>query len=254
MLICKNLLPKFRDSNSISINEIPDRRIQFRFGPSGDIYKIPCKSNKKLPDHHDDITRAVVVIHGNTRNAITYYTHTKEAAVLAGNAQDSTIIPAPQFLVQEDDSTHAIITDDILIWSYGRWKRGAVSDIMNLEILPGDFDLDIKVWLEGAYNGTNMNANLNGILPTNHPYGVPQWNYAGTESVGSIPNTNIVDWVLIELRDTTDASLATGETMIAWQAAFLLNDGSVVGLDGDTCRDTRPCVSTCITNNLFVVS
>jgi len=41
-----------------------------------------------------------------------------------------------------------------------------------------------------------------------------------------------VDWVLIELRDTTDASLATGETMIARQAALLLNDGSVVGLDG----------------------
>ena len=35
-------------------------------------------------------------------------------------------------------------------------------------------------------------------------------------------------WVLIELRDTTDASLATPETIIARQTAFLLNDGILI--------------------------
>ncbi|MCD4745907.1 MAG: hypothetical protein K8R58_06375 [Bacteroidales bacterium] len=79
-----------------------------------------------------------------------------------------------------------------------------------------------------------MNTHLNdaGLLPLAQPYNIAPWNYAGTESVASIPNPDIVDWVLIELRDATDASLATGATMIAQQAAFLLNDGSVVGLDG----------------------
>ncbi|MCD4736637.1 MAG: fibrobacter succinogenes major paralogous domain-containing protein, partial [Bacteroidales bacterium] len=65
-----------------------------------------------------------------------------------------------------------------------------------------------------------------------------------------IPNANIVDWVLIELRDTTDAALATDETMIARRAAFLLNDGSVVGLDG---TDNACVVSTTIINDLYVV-
>ena len=94
--------------------------------------------------------------------------------------------------------------------------------------------LGINVYLEGPFNGTTMNTNLTDltILPLSQPYNVAPWNYPGTESVDSIPNADVVDWVLVELRDTTDASLATGETIIARQAVFLLNDGSVVGLDG----------------------
>ncbi len=59
----------------------------------------------------------------------------------------------------------------------------------------------------------------------------------------------MVDWVLIELRDTTDAALATGETMIAQQAAFLLNDGSVVGLDGSSILSFNHSIN----HSLFVV-
>ena len=92
--------------------------------------------------------------------------------------------------------------------------------------------LDLQLFLEGPYNGTNLEPDLNAILPLSQPYCVAPWNYTGTESVAAIPNANVVDWVLIELRDTTQAVYATGETMIAQQAAFLLNDGSVVGLDG----------------------
>jgi hypothetical protein len=74
--------------------------------------------------------------------------------------------------------------------------------------------------------------NVSGNLPLNQPYNVSPWNYPGTESVSSIPTTDIVDWILVEFRDTTDAALASSETIIARQAAFLLKDGSVVGLDG----------------------
>ena len=41
-----------------------------------------------------------------------------------------------------------------------------------------------------------------------------------------------MDWVLIELRDATAAATATAATRIARQAAFLMNDGSIRGLDG----------------------
>ena len=108
--------------------------------------------------------------------------------------------------------------------------------------------LGIKVYLEGPFNGNDMNTDLVD-LPLSQPYNIAPWNYPGTESVTSIP-PDVVDWILIELRDTTIASLATGETMIAQQAAFLLNDGSVVGLDGSSSNSVAvPAIS----NNLFVV-
>jgi len=97
-----------------------------------------------------------------------------------------------------------------------------------------DIILDLKVFLEGPFNGTEMNTDLTdlSILPLSQPYNIPPWNYSGTESVTAIPNSDVVDWVLIELRDTTQVEYATGETMIARQAAFILNNGSVVDLDG----------------------
>ncbi|OQX75930.1 MAG: hypothetical protein B6D61_09585, partial [Bacteroidetes bacterium 4484_249] len=112
--------------------------------------------------------------------------------------------------------------------------------------------LDLKAFLEGPYNGTTMIPNLNPVaLPLSQPYSGSPWNYSGTENVGVIPNANVVDWILIELRDATEAALATDETMIARQAAFLLNDGSVVGLDGN--NGAYSIVAPPITNNLFVV-
>jgi C1A family cysteine protease len=90
--------------------------------------------------------------------------------------------------------------------------------------------LDIKVMLEGPFNGSSMNTDLNNI-PLNQPYNTSPWNYHGTESVVSIP-ANVVDWVLVELRDTLQAENANSSTVIARQAAFLLDDGSVVGIDG----------------------
>ena len=96
--------------------------------------------------------------------------------------------------------------------------------------------VDLKVFLEGPYNGTNMNTDLNsgGYIPFSQPYNTTPWNYAGTENVGSIPNTDIIDWVLIELRDAADAASAYSGTMIEQQAAFLLNDGTIVGLNGSS--------------------
>lgn len=143
--------------------------------------------------------------------------------------------------------------DFVIHYNNGTWDNNNGNDyyipIENLDPII----LDLKIFLEGAYNGIDMNIHLNsmGFIPLSQPYNIAPWNYNGTENVTSIPNVNIVDWVLIELRDTTDVSLATGETMIARQAAFLLNDGSVVGLDG--CTDARPCVSITVTNNLFIV-
>lgn len=110
--------------------------------------------------------------------------------------------------------------------------------------------VDLVAFLEGPFNGTNMNIDLNneGLVPLTQPYNTAPWNYSGTESVVSIP-ANTVDWVLIELRDATDALSATGTTVIEHQAAFITNDGTIVGLDGTS----YPEFTSSISQNLFVV-
>jgi PKD repeat protein len=111
--------------------------------------------------------------------------------------------------------------------------------------------VDLKVFLEGAFNGTDMNTSLNSgyLLPLMQPYNVTPWLYPGTETVPSIPNSNIVDWILVEFRDAADAASATAVTRIARQAGFLLNNGSIVGTDG-----ISPLVlSVSVTYNLFAI-
>ncbi|MBN1338310.1 MAG: hypothetical protein JXA03_03240 [Bacteroidales bacterium] len=96
--------------------------------------------------------------------------------------------------------------------------------------------LDVNAFLEGPYNGTDMNTGINlaGLVPLSQPFNTTPWNYSGSEAVLSIPNTDIVDWVLVELRDASSPNLATGSTMIARQAAFLKKDGTITGTDGSS--------------------
>jgi hypothetical protein len=96
--------------------------------------------------------------------------------------------------------------------------------------------LSIKVFLQGNYTDSGMGTNLNlqGLLPLNQPFNTPPLNYYGNESVQAIPDTSIVEWVLVELRDAATAQTATSNTMILQKAAFILNNGLVVDLDGSS--------------------
>ena len=95
---------------------------------------------------------------------------------------------------------------------------------------PGDY-FDLTILLEGPYNGTDMNTDLNSFLPLTQPYNNPPWNYSSCENVPAIPSADIVDWVLVEIRDAPSASTAVATTMVARQAAFLMSDGSVLRTD-----------------------
>ena len=121
-----------------------------------------------------------------------------------------------------------------------------------LHVGDAGIDVSLSVLLEGPYSGSTMNTSLNtaGYLPLTQPYNVAPWNYPGTESVSSIPNSNVVDWVLVELRETSGgASTATPSTMIDRQAGFVLNNGTIINIDG--ASPLRFTVE--ITENLFVV-
>ncbi|MBN1337765.1 MAG: exo-alpha-sialidase [Bacteroidales bacterium] len=99
---------------------------------------------------------------------------------------------------------------------------------------PAGSDLNLKVFLEGPFNGNVMNAVLPGSagFPMSQPFNTAPWNYPGTESVASLPS-NVVDWVLVDIRDALTAGAATSAASIAKKAAFLKNDGQVVDLDGN---------------------
>jgi parallel beta-helix repeat protein len=111
--------------------------------------------------------------------------------------------------------------------------------------------VDVKAILEGPFNGTDMNTNLNaqGLLTLAQPFNVAPWNYSGNESVATIPNLDVVDWVLLELRDATDASSAGSGTIIDSQAGFILKNGDIVSVDGTSILAFAANVS----QNLFVV-
>lgn len=121
--------------------------------------------------------------------------------------------------------------------------------------------VDLKVFLEGPYDAVShfMSTNLNtgNHIPTGQPYNpplpyygedAPVWLYDGGESVPSVP-VDVVDWVLVQLRDADLPENATSATIIGEQAGFLLNDGTITGPDG-TGNLSFPAT---ITQNLYVV-
>jgi len=113
------------------------------------------------------------------------------------------------------------------------------------------YSVALTVFLEGPFETSEMQTNLNldDMIPKNQPYNSAPWNYSGSESVSSIPNTDVVDWVLVEMRDAPSAGSATEATAIGLQAAFLLKNGSIVGLDGSSVLYFTGSFS----NNLFAV-
>ena len=94
--------------------------------------------------------------------------------------------------------------------------------------------VDLKAFLQGPFAGTGMLTflNIQGFLPTSQPYGAAPWNYGGTETADPIPNNDVVDWVLIEIREAPDAASATEATVIGTRAGFILNNGTVTDVDG----------------------
>jgi hypothetical protein len=94
----------------------------------------------------------------------------------------------------------------------------------------------LTVFLEGPFYSGKMKSELSkaGLMPLNQPFNTPPWNYSGDEAVDSIPDSNIVDWVLVDIRSADSAGAATQSTIIARKAGFLMNDGLIYNIDGIT--------------------
>ncbi|MCF8403905.1 MAG: PKD domain-containing protein [Bacteroidales bacterium] len=91
-------------------------------------------------------------------------------------------------------------------------------------------NVDLRVFLEGPFNGTAMNTDLNNqlLIPLSNPYTAPPWNHLGSEGISAPPESTVVDWVLVEFRDASSAAAATPATSVGTYAALLLNNGDIV--------------------------
>jgi PKD repeat protein len=105
--------------------------------------------------------------------------------------------------------------------------NGAQQNLINTE-----FFVSLRVFLQGPFNVNSMVSLPQNVIPLEQPYHTAPWNYQGTESVGSIPSEQIVDWVLVELRDAATAATATQQTIIARKAGFVLRNGNIVDTAG----------------------
>ena len=93
----------------------------------------------------------------------------------------------------------------------------------------------LRVLLQGALRQDGQMAALNGRLPLAQPYaGMPvgsPLHHDGTETLDPAvlaARTDVVDWVVVELRDAADGPA------VAKRAAILLADGAVVDLDAES--------------------
>ena len=113
-------------------------------------------------------------------------------------------------------------------------------------------NLALKAFMEGPFdlNSGEMIMDISTEdFPSTQPYNTVPWNYSGTESFTGTPGSNIIDWVLVELRDATSAEQATSATVVARQATLLLKDGSLVSVDGSSFLQ----FDNLITHQLYVV-
>ena len=95
--------------------------------------------------------------------------------------------------------------------------------------------ISLTAMLEGPHNlaSDDMHTQLNNLIPLTQPYNTAPYHYSGSEGIASI-TANMVDWVLVEVRQgTPNMSGTRGTTTIESQAAILLDDGSIVNTDGN---------------------
>lgn len=104
--------------------------------------------------------------------------------------------------------------------------------ILRTEGTPNFVTANLKVFLEGPYTGSAMTTtlNTNHFIPndSNDAYDTAAYGYTAS-SVDSMPNSNIVDWILVELRTGTASA-----SKVVERAAFIKSDGTIVDIDGSS--------------------
>lgn len=135
-----------------------------------------------------------------------------------------------------NSKTTGVTRDGVL--NYITFSNISATDLVNeWKLADPTYTFNISANLRGAWGTTSMNNTINPILPVTQPYSASPFLYAGNESVSPGffgTHTNIVDWVLVQFRKPASglAVNATEATEVGTKAAFILQNGSIVNLDG----------------------
>ena len=167
----------------------------------------------------------------NGLNAIPSYTSITEGAfnlqsTVGGNLIDNGKALNPSYGIKFDQSINEIKRAGG-IWDIGAYQYSTSNDT-TVETHRGNVKVNLRVILQGPYNGTVMLTALSEseLIPDSQPYNISPWNYTGDEKINSIPTT-MVDWVLVELRNADDPA-----QVVSTRAGLLRSDGSIMEPDG----------------------
>lgn len=132
--------------------------------------KVPYCSNKLLDNQDLSVRRAVIVIHGTSRNADDYYQYMESAAKKAGKLNE-TIILAPQFLREEDIKSRNP-GNDVLFWTNDGWKEGDPSLSTSSNPRPAQVSsYDVTNFIMAKLADRNIFPNLQNIVIAGHSAG-----------------------------------------------------------------------------------
>ena len=170
-LNCKNIVISFCCFLNALLGQtnFPDTKIDYVV--SGDTLRQPYYRNISLDSTSEHIKYAIVSLHGDGRNSFEHYGVISELTNMVG-FQDSTILIAPTYPIQDDINEHSL-GDDILYWPDIDWNAGNLSrstqsnprpfrissfstlDTMFLRLVENNIGLE-KIILTGHSAGSQM--------------------------------------------------------------------------------------------------
>ena len=144
----------------------PDTKISYVV--SGDTLRQPYYRNISLSSTSEHIKYAVISLHGDGRNSFEHYSVISELTAMAG-LQDSTILIAPTYPIQEDINTHSL-GEDILYWPDIDWNAGNLS--RSTQSNPRPFRISSFSTMDTIYHRlVENNPGLEKIILTGHSAG-----------------------------------------------------------------------------------
>lgn len=197
---------------------------------SGNVLYTDINNDGRLDDQDDDDQDGIANIADNLDNSwaeVSDFTPRNTDGDLLINIKD------------DDDDNDNILTIEEDTDANGQWTDDTDGDNTVDYLDPDPFIfLNIKVFLQGPYvsqsNLMRDDLRAKGYLPSTEPYTSMGYTFhrGGGESVNpAVFNTTgpnaIVDWVILELRDSSDHT-----TLNLSRAVLLQRDGDVVDLDG----------------------
>ncbi|MFQ5772468.1 MAG: hypothetical protein ACE5HX_18170, partial [bacterium] len=142
---------------------------RFSLNVAGHNLSIPYSTNYPMNASRENIARAIVVIHGTDRNSDDYYQRVLNPAINANGTDQTTLIFAPQFLIEVDINDWNL-PDYMLYWSSGGWKIGHKSQTSSTNPRPARIS-SFAVVDTILYRLAKRNSGLKTVVVAGHSAG-----------------------------------------------------------------------------------